>query len=39
MQDWELGNREIPEYLLRLTVCKIKTENLQKEEGENGKEK
>ncbi len=39
MQDWELGNREMPEYLLRLMVYKVKMENLQKEEGEDDKEK
>ena len=31
MQDWELGNRKIPEYLLRLMAYKIKTEEVLKE--------
>lgn len=29
-QEWELGNRRVPEYLMRLMAYKIKTENLQK---------
>ncbi len=28
LQDWELGNRKMPEYLLRLMEYKIKIENL-----------
>lgn len=39
MQDWELGNREMPEYLLRLMVYKVKMENLQKEGSADDKEK
>ena len=31
MQDWELGNRKIPSYLLRLMTYKIRTEQLLKE--------
>lgn len=31
MQDWELGNREMPIYLLRLMVYKLSIEKLQKE--------
>ena len=31
VQDWELGNRKIPEYLLRLMTYKIRTEELLKE--------
>ena len=31
MQDWELGNRKMPDYLLRLMAYKIKMENLSKE--------
>lgn len=27
MQDWELGNRKMPEYLLRLIAYKIETEH------------
>lgn len=30
LQDWELGNRKMPEYLLRLMVYKIKMEELAK---------
>lgn len=26
MQDWELGNRKMPEYLLRLMMYKVKME-------------
>ena len=32
MQDWELGNRKMPEYLLRLMEYKIRMENLVKKE-------
>lgn len=28
LQDWELGNREMPEYLLRLMIYKIEMEHL-----------
>lgn len=28
MQDWELGNRQMPEYLLRLMIYKIEMEKL-----------
>lgn len=28
MQDWELGNRQMPEYLLRLMMYKVKMEAL-----------
>ena len=31
VQDWELGNRKIPAYLLRLMTYKIITEQLLKE--------
>ncbi|MBQ6391941.1 MAG: transcriptional regulator [Eubacterium sp.] len=31
LQDWELGNRKIPEYLLRLMEYKIRMEALLKE--------
>ena len=31
VQDWELGNRKIPAYLLRLMTYKIRTEQLLKE--------
>ncbi|MDD3206688.1 MAG: helix-turn-helix domain-containing protein [Lachnospiraceae bacterium] len=30
IQDWELGNRQMPEYLLRLIAYKVKMENLHK---------
>ena len=32
LQDWELGNRKMPEYLLRLMAYKIKMEELEKKE-------
>ena len=32
MQYWELGNRQMPEYLLRLIAYKVKMESLQKKE-------
>ena len=31
MQDWELGNRQMPDYLLRLMAYKIGMENIGKE--------
>ena len=30
VQDWELGNRKMPDYLLRLMAYKIKAEKLDK---------
>ena len=33
VQDWELGNRKIPEYLLRLMEDKIRMEKMIKEKG------
>ena len=33
VQDWELGNRKIPEYLLRLMEYKIRMEKMIKERG------
>ncbi|MBQ8317635.1 MAG: transcriptional regulator [Lachnospiraceae bacterium] len=30
MQDWELGNRSMPEYLLRLMAYKVMVEKLDK---------
>lgn len=30
LQDWELGNRRMPDYLLRLMAYKIKMEKLDK---------
>ena len=35
MTDWELGNRTMPDYLLRLMAYKIKMENLMKEKQKN----
>lgn len=32
MQDWELGNRKMPDYLLRLMAYKVKMENLEQQE-------
>lgn len=32
VQDWELGNRQMPEYLLRLMAYKLKVEKLVKEQ-------
>lgn len=39
MQDWELGKRRIPGYLLRLMEYKIQTEKLLKEEAREKTEK
>lgn len=40
MQDWELGNRAIPSYLLRLMTYRIEMEKLiKKGDGENEKKK
>ena len=41
MQDWELGNRQMPEYLLRLMAYKVEMEKLKKgtldeKQGDNG---
>ena len=39
MQDWELGNRKMPDYLLRLMAYKVKMESLvQQEKGEMNEE-
>ena len=35
--DWELGNRRIPQYLLRLMAYKIEIEKLADKKRENGK--
>ena len=32
LQDWELGNRKMPDYLLRLMAYKLKVEGLVKKE-------
>lgn len=34
LQDWELGNRAMPEYLLRLMAYKLRMEKLIREEPE-----
>lgn len=34
MQDWELGNRKVPKYLLRLMAYKVSMDKICKEEGE-----
>lgn len=34
VQDWELGNRQMPDYLLRLMAYKVKMENLGSEKNE-----
>ncbi len=31
LQDWELGNRKMPDYLLRLMTYKINVENIVKQ--------
>ena len=36
VQDWELGNRKMPEYLFRLMEYKLQMEKLIKKKGENG---
>jgi len=36
IQDWELGNRQMPEYLLRLMVYKVEMENLRSGGQNNG---
>ena len=36
--DWELGNRRVPQYLLRLMAYKIEIEKLANKKTENGNE-
>ncbi len=36
--DWELGNRRVPQYLLRLMAYKIETEKLADKKREHDKE-
>ena len=36
VQDWELGNRKMPDYLFHLMEYKLQMEKMIKEEGENG---
>ena len=38
LQDWELGNRKMPEYLLRLMAYKIKMEGLTKRKDSSSKD-
>ncbi len=38
LQDWELGNRAMPKYLLRLMAYKLRMEKLIREEPEAGEE-
>lgn len=38
MQDWELGNRAMPDYLLRLMAYKLRMEKLIREEPAAGEE-
>lgn len=37
LQDWELGNRKMPDYLLRLMIYKINVEKLMKDNGPGGR--
>ena len=34
IQDWELGNRKMPDYLLRLMAYKYRIESLQLDKGD-----
>ena len=38
LQDWELGNRKMPEYLFRLMEYKIKMEELTKRKDSSSKD-
>ena len=38
LQDWELGNRKMPEYLLKLMEYKIKMEGLAKQKDSSSKD-
>ena len=38
LQDWELGNRKMPEYLFRLMEYKIKMEGLAKRKDSSSKD-
>ena len=38
VQDWELGNRQMPEYLFRLMEYKIRIEKLIREQDEGGEQ-
>ena len=39
VQDWELGNREMPEYLLRLIAYKLQMEKLVENRGDTDEQK
>lgn len=39
VQDWELGSREMPEYLLRLIAYKLRMEQLIKSKGDTDEQK
>lgn len=39
VQDWELGNREMPEYLLRLIAYKLQMEKLLENRGDTDEQK
>lgn len=39
LQDWELGNRKMPDYLFRLMEYKLQMEKLIKKKGEERNEK
>lgn len=39
VQDWELGSREMPEYLLRLMAYKLRMEQLIKSKGDTDEQK
>lgn len=39
VQDWELGNRTMPEYLLRLMVYKLNVEKLSAQEDSDAEER
>ena len=36
VQDWELGNRKMPDYLFHLMEYKLQMEKMIKKKGENG---
>ena len=38
LQDWELGNRAMPEYLFRLMVYKLRVEEMTEEEPDAGED-
>ena len=38
LQDWELGNRAMPDYLFRLMVYKLRVEEMTEEEPDAGED-